>query len=142
AAPEVHRLEERRLAAVEEWLEAALAAGRAGEVVAELEALVRRHPLREGLHGLLMRALYESGRQADALGAFQSARRVLVEELGIDPSPQLQELQARILRQEVARPQVASAEDEEHFRGVAAALLSGRLVPVLGTDAGRIAERL
>lgn len=95
----VARLDELRLAALEERIEADLAGGRHGELVAELEALVREHPLRERLRGQLMLALYRSGRQADALEAFQQARRVLVEELGIEPSPALQNLERSILRQ-------------------------------------------
>jgi DNA-binding SARP family transcriptional activator len=143
AGPEVHRLEELRLATVEDWADAVLAAGGWVELVPELELLVRKHPLRERLHGQLMLALYHSGRQADALNAYQSARRALVEELGLDPSPRLQELHARILRQEVPRPRLAAeAGDEDHYREVADALLAGRLVPVIGTDVADLAAQL
>jgi hypothetical protein len=90
-----------------------------------------------------MLALYHSGRQADALQAYQDARRELVEGLGIDPSPQLQELNAQILRQEVPRPRLAAAAaDESHFEEVADALLAGRLVPVLGMDIDTLGDRL
>src|SRR5262249_9738506 len=103
----IGRLEELHLAALEKRIDADLALGREGDVVAELEGLVAQHPLREGLRAQLMLALYRSGRQADALAAYQAARRTLTEELGIDPSPPLRELEQAILRQdsslEVAR---------------------------------------
>jgi len=143
AGPEVRRLEELRIAVVEDWADAVLAAGDWVDLVPELEALVRRHPLRERLHAQLMLALYHSGRQADALSAYQTARQTLVDELGLDPSPRLQELHARILRQEVPRPRLASdGGDEDHYREVAEALLAGRLVTVLGTDVTDLAARL
>ena len=98
----IARLEEIRVAATELRIDADLALGRHHELVGELEALVAEHPLRERLHGNLMTALYRSGRQADALSAYQDARHALVEELGIDPSPELQELERAILRQDHA----------------------------------------
>src|SRR5919109_349764 len=100
--PEIARLEELRMAAVEQRLAAELALGRHAEVVAELETLIGRSPLRERLWGHLMVALYRSGRQADALAAYQRARQILSEELGIDPSTDLQRLQEQILRQDLA----------------------------------------
>src|SRR5918995_1218763 len=96
----IARLEEIRLAAVQLRIDAELALGRHHELVGELEALVAEHPLRERLRSYLMTALYRSGRQAEALDAYRDARRALVEELGIDPSPALQELERAILRQE------------------------------------------
>jgi DNA-binding SARP family transcriptional activator len=98
ARDEGGRLEELRLVALEQRLEADLALGRHAEAVPELEGLVREHPLRESLRGLLMLALYRSGRQADALAAYQAAREALVEELGLDPSESLQRLETAILR--------------------------------------------
>ena len=98
----IARLEEIRLAAVELRIDADLALGRHDELVGELEALVAEHPLRERLRRYLMTALYRSGRQAEALDAYQDARRALVDELGIDPSPALQELERAILRQDPA----------------------------------------
>lgn len=95
----IARLEEIRLAAVELRIDADLALGRHDELVGELEALVAEQPLRERLRRYLMTALYRSGRQAEALDAYQDARRALVDELGIDPSPALQELERAILRQ-------------------------------------------
>lgn len=96
----IARLEEIRLAAVELRIDADLALGRHDELIGELEALVAEHPLRERLRVYLMTALYRSGRQAEALDAYQDARRGLVDELGIDPSPALQELERAILRQD------------------------------------------
>jgi DNA-binding SARP family transcriptional activator len=98
----IARLEEIRLAAVELRIDADLALGRHDELVGELEALIAEHPLRERLRADLMTALYRSGRQAEALDAYKDARRALVDELGIDPSTALQELERAILRQEPA----------------------------------------
>jgi len=100
AQREIARLEELRLTAREELLEAELALGRHADLVAELEKLVAEQPLRERLRGQLMIALYRSGRQADALAAYQDARHTLVDELGLEPSPELKELEAAILRQD------------------------------------------
>ncbi len=100
AQTEIARLEELRLVALEERIEADLALGRHVELVAELEALVDSQPLRERPRAQLMLALYRSGRQADALAAYRAARDTLVEELGVEPGPQLKELEAAILRQD------------------------------------------
>ena len=100
AQSEIARLEELRIACLEGLCEARLALGRHAELVSELERLVAEHPHRERLRGNLMLALYRSGRQADALTAFRDARRVLLEELGLEPSRALQELEQAILRQE------------------------------------------
>jgi WD40 repeat protein/DNA-binding SARP family transcriptional activator len=97
---EADRLGELRLAALEDRLEADLRLGRHRELIAELERLVKEQPLRERLWAQLMLALYRSGRQADALLAYQRARSVLVEELGIDPGAELRRLQAAILAQD------------------------------------------
>jgi YVTN family beta-propeller protein len=94
------RLEEQRLAVVEDRIDAELAAGHHADVVGELEPLVAAHPLRERLYGQLMLALYRSGRQADALDVYRQARLTLSEELGLQPGPQLQELERRILTHE------------------------------------------
>ena len=96
------RLEELRLAAVEERVEADLRLGRHVELVAELEGLVREHPLRERLRAQHMLALYRSGRQADALESFRDARRSLVDELGLEPGRELRELEQAILAQDPA----------------------------------------
>jgi DNA-binding SARP family transcriptional activator len=100
ARDEVGRLEEARLAALEDSIDAELELGRARELVGELEALVEEQPLRERFRAQLMRALYRAGRQADALAAFQAAREVLTEELGLEPGEELRSLQQAILRQD------------------------------------------
>jgi DNA-binding SARP family transcriptional activator/tetratricopeptide (TPR) repeat protein len=94
---ERQRLAERRVCVLEERIEVDLAVGRHSDLVAELRRLVADFPLRETLSGLLMLALYRSGRQAEALAAFQDTRRRLRDELGLDPTPQLQRLHERIL---------------------------------------------
>jgi DNA-binding SARP family transcriptional activator len=100
AQPAIGRLEELRLLAVEKRVEADLALGRHAQLAPELRELVCAHPLRERLRAQLMLCLYRSGRQAEALEVYQDARRTLVELLGIDPSPALQELERAILRQD------------------------------------------
>ena len=96
---EVRRLELVRENATENRIEADLGLGRHGEVIAELEILVREHPMRERLWGLLMLALYRSGRQGEALRAYTTARTMLREELGIEPGPDLRRLETAILVQ-------------------------------------------
>jgi DNA-binding SARP family transcriptional activator len=105
ARGEAARLEERRLATLEVEVTARLRLGQHARVVAELEPLVVAHPLREELRALLMVALYRCGRQAEALTVFQEGRRLLTEELGIDPGTQLASLHQRILAQD---PQLGS----------------------------------
>jgi DNA-binding SARP family transcriptional activator len=100
AQAEITRLEELRLVALEKRIGADLAAGKDAELVGELEALVREHPLRERFRAQLMLALYRSGRQADALAAYAGARATLVDTLGIEPSSALRELERAILRQD------------------------------------------
>jgi len=95
------RLGERRLSVLEDCIDAELHLGRHRELVGELETLVRAHPLRERFWGQLMIALYRSGRQADALRAYQRARTTLVDELGIEPGPALRGLDEAILQQPV-----------------------------------------
>ena len=99
AEAEAPRLEERRLLAWEALFDRDLAAGRGSELVADLERLVAEHPLRERFAAQLMRALYQAGRQADALEAYRRTRATL-DELGVEPSRELQELQTAILRQD------------------------------------------
>ena len=96
-AVEAPRLEEDHANALEECIEIEIELGRHFTAVAELEALVARWPLRERLRGLLMLALYRSGRQAEALAVYRDARRVLVEELGIEPGPELRAIERGIL---------------------------------------------
>lgn len=100
AVAESARLEEARLAALEDRIDADLAVGRHSGLIGELEWLVSHHSHRERLRSQQMLALYRSGRQADALHAYREARRALIEELGIEPSPALRELERRILAQD------------------------------------------
>ncbi len=129
------RLDELRRLALEQRIEADLALGRHAELVGELEQLTRRHPLRERLHGMLMVSLYRCGRQAEALEAYQAARRSLVEQLGIEPIPALRELEAAILRQD--------PELDAPYRDVRAATgeptpLERSILVVPGSDMGTI----
>lgn len=116
------RLEEQYLVMRERLLQLRLDAGEGSETVAELQQLVLTHPLREGLWGLLMQALYRSGRQADALAAYQELRDREVDELGAEPGPELQRLHQAILRQELPAPrqrEVATAAPAENRRAAA-----------------------
>ena len=88
------------MAAIEQSIEAKLELGRHGEVIAQLEQLVEEHPYREALRAQLMLALYRADRQADALQAYQNARRRLVEDLGIEPGERLRELERAVLAQD------------------------------------------
>jgi predicted ATPase/DNA-binding SARP family transcriptional activator len=97
AQSEIGRLEELRMEAIEERLAAEIAEGRDADLVGELRALVAEHPLRERLRGHLMVALYRSGRQAEALEVMREGRRMLVDELGIEPGPELRRLESMIL---------------------------------------------
>ena len=123
AQAEMRRLEELRLVALGERIDADLELGRHGDVVGELEALVEQYPLRETFRRQLMLALYRSGRQAEALEAYQAARARFVEELGIEPGSELSQLQAEILR---------------HEAGIAAP----GAVPVVSDDEGEIVKAL
>jgi DNA-binding SARP family transcriptional activator len=144
AQQEIGRLEELRLAALEDRVEAELEAGRHSDLVGELEAFADEHPLRERLRSQLMLALYRSGRQAEALQIYHDTRRVLVDELGIEPSPALQQLHGAILRQdpglEEGQPTVPASEDR--IKDVVETMLAGRLVPVLGADVAELTVRL
>ena len=102
AEREIERLDELRLAALEDRIDAELGAGRHGELAPELEQLVIEYPLRERLRAQLMLALYRDGRQADALHVYQRGRRAIVDELGIEPGPALQRLERQILNQDDA----------------------------------------
>jgi len=93
----IGRLEELRLNTLEKWIDAELASGREREIVGELRTLVSEHPLREGLRGQMMLALYRVGRQAEALDVYQQTRHLLVGELGVEPTLALQELHRAVL---------------------------------------------
>src|SRR6266508_2484144 len=118
AQGEIARLEELRLAALEERIEADLALGRHDAVVQELEQLVGRHPLRERLRGQLMLALYRAGRQAEALEVYRDARRTLADELGLEPIPTLRQLEQAILNHDPAleAPRPGTARDRPRRR--------------------------
>jgi len=130
AQAEIARLEEMRLGAVEQRLEADLALGRHAELVAELETLVARHPLRERFRHQLMLALYRSERQAEALQAYRQARQELSDELGLEPSEALKQLEAAILRQD---PGLAPAADPMRVRAAAPAAAPERALLVAPT---------
>jgi DNA-binding SARP family transcriptional activator len=144
AQSEIARLEELRLVVVEDRVEAELEAGLHAELVGELETLAEEHPLRERLRAQLMLALYRAGRQAEALQIYHETRRVLVDELGIDPSPSLQQLHGSILRQDpgLERGGPAAAPPADRVHDVVETMLAGRLVPVLGTDVAELTTRL
>jgi DNA-binding SARP family transcriptional activator/DNA-binding beta-propeller fold protein YncE len=102
ARPEAERLEELRLGTLEDRIDADMALGRNGPLVAELRELVAQYPLRERLRAQLMAALYRSGRQAEALEVYREGRAALSDELGIEPGPALRELERAILQQDPA----------------------------------------
>ena len=146
AQSEIARLEELRLTALEERIDADLALGRDDELIGELEALVERHPLRERLRGELMVALYRAGRQAQALQVYQDGRQHLAAELGLEPSESLRRLERQILEQDPElgasgrrpRPALVPASAWRHpWRiAVAGALL---LAVAVGVGAWRVA---
>jgi YVTN family beta-propeller protein len=111
ARGEIARLEESRLAALTSCIDAELALGEHERLAGELEALVEQHPLHEGFVRQLMLALYRSGRQADALACYRETRRRLSDELGLEPGPQLRELEAAILAQSASLDLDAAASE-------------------------------
>ena len=120
------RLEELRLAALEWRIEADLALGHHRDVVGELEALIAEHPLRERVRSQHMLALYRSGRHADGLASYQAFRRTLADELGIEPSASLRELQRRMLQQD---PTLELPPSSETGAVTSARRTIGRFVP-------------
>jgi len=139
ASEEAARLDELRLAVIEERIQTELELGRQEEVVIELERLIAEHPLREGLRAQLMLALYRAGRQADALQAFQDTRRVLRDQLGLDPSPALQRLEHQILNQD---PELAAPDAFAPARRPTAATKPSGIVTFLSTADERSAREL
>jgi DNA-binding SARP family transcriptional activator len=141
AAAQRNRLVELRLGAVEDHAEALLALGSSNDVVAELSALAAQYPLRERLRGLLMRALHRTGRQAEALAVYADGRRMLVEELGIEPGAELQRVHREVLvEHEVAPDRTAGPVPRQlpppvrHFAGRA-----GELEALAHTETGIVA---
>ena len=140
AQAEIARLEELRISLIEDRIEADLALGRHADVIPEIEALIAAHPLRERLPQQLMIALYRCGRQAEALAIYQSARRTLVAELGIEPGPGLQGLQRAVLQQDAfldppprAGPSRAPALPEGSGASLAGHIRRRRLLAGAGT---------
>jgi DNA-binding SARP family transcriptional activator/basic membrane lipoprotein Med (substrate-binding protein (PBP1-ABC) superfamily) len=139
ARPEIARLEELHITTIEDRNDAALASGRDADLVASLEHLVAAHPLRERLRAQLMLALYRSGRQAAALAVYQEGRRMLVDELGIEPSDTLRRLEARILQhdpalaRESAWPIAANAPASRRRGAAALARAARRVAAATGT---------
>ncbi|MFD7658505.1 BTAD domain-containing putative transcriptional regulator [Actinosynnema sp. NPDC059797] len=133
------RLVERRLAVLEERAELMLLIGRGAEQVPALASLVAEHPLRERGHGLLMRALCQAGRQAEALAAYREARRVLVEELGVEPGPELRKLHQAVLSgdnpEPPTRPVVLPAAGPVQPVPITPAQLPRASVSLIGRDA-------
>ena len=127
------RLGELRLSALEARFEAGLQLGRHAELVAELEEFVREHPLRERARAQLMTALYRSGRQAEALQAYRDVRTLLAEELGLDPSPELRQLEKAILTQDAS---LAMPEPQRFLRTVRPHRLAAVAAVTLALAAG------
>jgi predicted ATPase/DNA-binding SARP family transcriptional activator len=144
ARSEAERLDELRLEAVEERIDAQLALGRHGEVVAQVLALAHEHPLRERLQGQAMLALYRCGRQTEALEHFAAAREQLVGELGLEPGARLRELQRRILVHDAALDPPAEGSHAGGALPVPATPLVGREeeLGALGRLLGRREARL
>ena len=132
AGHESSRLEELQLACLEERIEADLALERHAELVGELDMLVRRHPHRERLRGQLMLSLYRSGRHAEALESYQAFRRMLDDELGIEPSAQLKMLERRMLQQDASLQLKAQARTTG--RSVAPVVASSDAAPLPGRE--------
>ncbi|MGZ5403886.1 MAG: ATP-binding protein [Nocardioides sp.] len=149
AAPHRTRLQEVRLALVEDAMAARVVLGAGSEIVGELESLVGQHPLREGLWTSLITALYRAGRQAEALAAYGRIRRALVDELGIEPGPALRSLERRVLQQSPSLDGATTTATgvpgnlparaaplvgrDENLADLVAALAEHRLVNVVGT---------
>src|ERR671911_2344354 len=126
AGPEIRRLEELHLRALELTIDAELAAGRHGEVIGSLEALLAEHPLHERFHAQRMLALYRAGRQSEALEAYRRARHTLTEEIGIEPGAELRRLQEQVLAQDPALAAPAPPQELPRQLEGGSPLLAGR----------------
>jgi DNA-binding SARP family transcriptional activator len=141
--PIAARLDELRLVALERRIDADLEDGRAAEVAAELEPLIAEHPLRERLRALRMLALYRSGRQAEALESYRDARATLVEQVGIEPGPELRELEQAVLQHDpalAAGAGEASRAETQAPRTVLAAAFADAAMAVLAELGGILAQ--
>lgn len=146
AQPTTRRLDELRLSVLEDRIEADLDVGGHGHLIADLQNLVDAHPTRERFRWLLMLAFYRSDRQAEALAAYRDAKQYLGDELGLDPSPELQDLEEKILLQDsalrrrprpqgshnLAQPLTSFIDRGPELAAIKSALLRSRLVTVLG----------
>jgi DNA-binding SARP family transcriptional activator len=144
AQPAISRLEQLRLAATEDRIDADLSLGRHDEVVPELETLVASHPLDERLRGQLMLALYRSGRQAEALETYRSGRRALREELGLEPGTALRQLEHAILTQDPAlgpSPKLPPPPARQRHRRLTLAVAAGLLAVAVGAVAAALLSR-
>lgn len=133
---ESSRLEEARIEALELRITADLGCGRQAQVVAELRRLIADHPLREGLWALLMRALYGSGRQAEALEAFAQARDVIADELGVDPSAELRQLHQQLLQADAGSGSLSATKTAAADSPFAAWPSGPQAMPSAATQAG------
>ena len=142
--PHRAQLDGLRLRLLEDRVGARMDLGATGEVVGELEDLVAAHPLREGLWALLMTALYRAGRQADALAAYRAIRERLVEELGLEPGPELQRLEQQVLTHDpaldAAAPQPSSRSPSSHRPTSSPPATGGNLPPLSSSLVGRERE--
>ena len=134
AATEAGRLAELQVAGIEERIAVELELGEHVAVAGELQALVAEHPYRERLHAQLMLALYRSGRQAEALDAFRHARRTLVEDLGLEPGRELQQLETAVLAQDPALDLLLAEVPRPRARPVALPPLPAPADPLIGRD--------
>jgi DNA-binding SARP family transcriptional activator len=144
---EIARLEELRLATHEARIDADLEVGRHAQVIPELETLIAQHPLRERLRGQLILALYRDGRQAEALEVYRETRRLLADQLGLEPSPALRELERAILRQDPAlatasqtQEPVPAEESQSRWRWPRSALIA--IAVLLALAAGGVAAAI
>jgi DNA-binding SARP family transcriptional activator len=140
--PELRRLAELHLLTEEQWLQAELEAGRPAEIVPRLEFLVRNAPERESLRLKLMLALFGAGRQSDAQAAYRAAREWSLENLGREPSEELQDANRRIIQQDRSLIRPTPVTPSEHLEDIAHALRAGKLVPVLGGDVDALGKAL
>ena len=140
AGPEIGRLEELHMRALELAIDAELAAGRHDDAIVRLEALIAEEPLRERLHAQRMLALYRAGRQSEALDAYREARETLIEQIGVEPGPELRRLQEQILAQDPsldAPPRSSSSPSSSRAARPCSPAASTSLAGCAGAGSGR-----